>query len=76
MPDDTTIEPLALSIKKTAALTGESRSRVYQLLGTGEYQGVKSGAKTLVLFESIKRRMAGLPRAVIAPPKRPNPHTA
>jgi hypothetical protein len=70
MPNDAAIEPLTVTIKRAAELTGESRSRIYELIGSGEYEAVKSNARTLITFESIKRRMANLPRAVIAPPKR------
>jgi hypothetical protein len=30
-----------------------------------QYEAVKSGRKTLILFESIKRRLASLPRVEI-----------
>jgi hypothetical protein len=70
MPNDETIEPLTLTIKGTVRATGESRSKVYERIALGQYEAVKSDGRTLVLFESIKRRLAGLPRAVIAPPKR------
>jgi hypothetical protein len=64
---DNHVEPLALSIKRTAEISGESRSRVYEHIGSGAYQAVKSGGKTLVLYESVKRRLAGLPPAKIKP---------
>jgi hypothetical protein len=71
MPTDDEIEPLTLTIKRTAAITGESRSKVYERIGRGEYIAVKSDGRTLVTYESIKRRTANLPRAEIkAPPKR------
>jgi hypothetical protein len=77
MPNDDAIEPLTLTIKRTATITGESRSKVYERIGRGEYTALKSDGRTLVTYESIKRRTAGLPRAEIkAPPKRPNPNTA
>jgi hypothetical protein len=49
--------------------TGESRSQIYARIGRGEYEAVKSGSRTLVIYESIKQRIANLPRAKIAPPK-------
>jgi hypothetical protein len=63
------VEPLAVSIEGAMAATDESRSTVYNLIGTGEYEAVKAGSKTLILYESIKRRLAKLPRAQIKPPK-------
>jgi hypothetical protein len=62
------IEPIAVTIEQTEQITGESRSQVYVRIGRGEYEAVKSGSRTLVLFESIKRRFAGLARAKIKPP--------
>ena len=71
-PEADGVEPLALTIKQTEKATSESRSRVYNLIGEGVYEAVKSGRRTLVIFESIKRRFASLPRANIkAPPPRP-----
>jgi hypothetical protein len=69
------IEPIACTIPRTSHLTGESRSKVYELLGDGTYTGVKAGRRTLILYESIKRRFAALPRANIAAPK-PRPPRA
>jgi hypothetical protein len=63
------LEPVAVTIPQTEKLTGESRSQIYNRVGRGEYEAVKSGSRTLILYESIKRRFAGLPRATIRPPK-------
>jgi hypothetical protein len=62
------IEPLAVSIPQTAQITGESRSQVYVRIARGEYEAVKSGARTLIIYDSIKRRVASLPRAKIKLP--------
>jgi hypothetical protein len=63
------IEPLTLTIEQTQQATGESRTQVYARIGAGEYQAVKSGRRTLIIFESIKRRIAALPRAKIKAPR-------
>ena len=63
------LEPLAVTIQETQRLTGESRTAVYNHIASGEYEARKSGARVLILFESIKRRLAKLPHAVIKPPK-------
>jgi hypothetical protein len=70
--DEAGIEPLAVPIDKVKGITGESRSKVYELIGDGTYEAVKAGSRTLVLYESIKRRIAALPRAQIKtqPPRR------
>jgi hypothetical protein len=66
------LEPVAVTIPQTEKLTGESRSQIYNRVGRGEYAAVKSGSRTLILYESIKRRFAALPPANIKPP-RPQP---
>jgi hypothetical protein len=62
------LEPIAVTIGQTERLTSESRSQVYNRIANGEYEAVKSGSRTLIIYESIKRRIAKLPRAVIKPP--------
>jgi hypothetical protein len=74
-PEADGIEPVACTIPRTSQITGESRSTVYGLVGEGVYEAVKSGRRTLIIYESIKRRFASLPRAVIKPP-RPRPPRA
>ena len=59
------LEPLTVTISQTEQLTGESRSQIYTRIARGEYAGVKSGSRTLILFDSIKRRIANLPPAKI-----------
>jgi hypothetical protein len=63
------LEPLTLTIEQTQQVTGESRSQIYARLGRGEYEAVKSGSRTLVIYESIKRRIIALPPAKIKPPR-------
>jgi hypothetical protein len=62
------LEPLTVTIDQTGHLTGESRSQIYNRIGSGEYQAVKSGNRTLILYQSIKARIAALPRAKIKAP--------
>jgi hypothetical protein len=66
---DSDIAPLAVTIENAAKLTGESRSQVYNRMGRGEYTAIKAGRRTLILYESIKAHIAGLPRATIKAPK-------
>jgi hypothetical protein len=69
------VEPITVTIEQTEKLTGESRSQIYNRLGRAEYTGVKSGRRTLIVYESIKRHIASLPPARIKPPK-PRPPRA
>ena len=62
-------EPLLVTVAKAIQLTGESRSQIYVRIGRGEYDAVKSGRRTLITYESIKRRIAALPAAKIKAPK-------
>jgi hypothetical protein len=48
---------------------------VYQLVGAGVLDAKKSDGRTLITMESIKRYVAALPPAVLAPrPKRKPQH--
>ena len=69
------VEPLLLSVPQTAQVIGRCVAHVYDLLGAGELQAVKSDARTLITMDSIKRHVAGLQKAYIAPrPKRKPQH--
>jgi hypothetical protein len=73
IPEIGGLEPLAISISQTSQITSESRSQVYERIARGQYEAVKSGSRTLILFASVKRRIASLPRAKIkAPALRPS----
>src|SRR5262245_61860551 len=60
-------EPLTVTIQQTQRLTGESRSSIYNRIAAGEYDARKSGQRVLILYDSIKRRIQGLPRAKVKP---------
>jgi hypothetical protein len=54
---------------------GRCVATVYDLLGSGELEAVKSDGRTLVKMTSIKRYVDRLPRAEIKPrPKRKPQH--
>ncbi len=57
------IEPLALPICDAIRVSGLSRSEVYRRLAAGDIRAVKAGAKTLVLTQSLKAFLSGLPAA-------------
>jgi hypothetical protein len=62
------LEPLTVTIAETTRLTGESRSQIYSHIGNGTYEAVKSGSRVLIIYASIKQRLANLPRAQIKAP--------
>lgn len=49
-------------ILEFCAVHGVKKSKVYDLLATGQLQGVKVGRKTLITEESRQRWRASLPR--------------
>jgi hypothetical protein len=60
------IEPAHVTMKTGCAYTGDTRSRMYEAIGKGEVEAVKEGRRTLLVFESLKRRVAARKPAKIA----------
>ncbi|ALH81585.1 MAG: excisionase [Sphingopyxis sp. 65-8] len=48
------MEPLTVRIPTAVELTGLSRSRIYELIVSGDLEVVKVGRSTLVLYTSLK----------------------
>jgi hypothetical protein len=67
------IEPLLVSIPHTCQLIGRCTATVYELLGSGQLDAVKSDGRTLVTMTSIKRYVDSLPPAKISPRPRRKP---
>ena len=53
------IEPLTVRISTAVRITGLSRSRIYELIQSGDLETVKVGRATLVQFASLKALTAG-----------------
>ena len=70
---DKTLEPLAITIEETSRLTSESSTQIYNLIAAGELEAVKAGRKTLVIFASVKKRIANLPKLKLERKLRPAP---
>jgi excisionase family DNA binding protein len=66
------IEPLVVSVKNAAVILDAGVSTIWELLARGELDAVKDGGRTKITMESIKRRLANLPRATfkVAAPRR------
>ena len=64
------MEPKYMSIADVAEFTAESEWTVKNKLRLGKYLAKKSGRRTLVELESVKRDLADLPPAKFAPPPR------
>jgi len=52
--DAVLIEPLTVRISMAVQLTGISRSRLYELIQSGELDTVKVGRSTLIPYKSLK----------------------
>lgn len=48
-------EPISIRVPEAVRITGISRSRIYELMRSGEIQYAKVGSSTLILVESLKR---------------------
>jgi len=53
-PDVIRIEPLTVRIAMAVQLTGISRSRIYELIESGDLEVVKVGRSTLIPYKSLK----------------------
>jgi hypothetical protein len=62
-------EPLGVSIKQTAELTGESPWTVKEKLRNGTYKAKKSGRRTIIIYQTVKAAWERLPDAEYLPPK-------
>ena len=52
--DAIVIEPLSVRISTAVQLTGISRSRIYELIESGDLEIVKVGRSTLIPYQSLK----------------------
>jgi hypothetical protein len=71
MANSSAIEPLVLSIEQTMDVASESRWQVHKHMRDGTYVAVKDGTRTKITLESVKRRIASLPRATFTAPPLP-----
>jgi hypothetical protein len=65
------LKPIGLSIPETGkALGGEgdplSRATIYRMIGRGDLEAIKIGARTLVTTSSLEALAAGAPRLEVA----------
>jgi hypothetical protein len=57
------LQRLAGPIPDACHVSGLSRTEMYRRLAAGDIQAVKSGTRTLILWDSLKNYMMGLPAA-------------
>jgi hypothetical protein len=65
------VQPLAYTIRGAVAASGFSRSRIYELIGSGLLKARKDGRKTLVIADSLAACIEALPP--LNPSKQINP---
>ena len=56
---DKKIEPLTVRVSTEVRITGLSRSRIYELIQSGDLETVKVGRATLIQYGSLKVLTAG-----------------
>lgn len=55
---ETGMEPLTVRVSTAVKLTGISRSRLYELIQSGDLEVKKIGRSTLIPFSALKRLVA------------------
>ena len=61
-------EIIAFTIPDAAKAAGLGRTTIYELIGAGHIEARKAGGRTLVVANSLRHYIAGLPPAKIAAP--------
>lgn len=49
------MEPISVKIPEAVRLSGLSRSRIYELMKSGDIEFAKVGSSTLIIVESLRR---------------------
>lgn len=52
--DAALLEPISVRIPEAVRLTGLSRSRIYELMRSGDIEFAKVGSSTLIFVESLR----------------------
>lgn len=59
MSDLPTLEPISVKIPQAVRLTGLSRSRIYELMKSGDIEFAKVGSSTLIMVDSLRTFIHG-----------------
>lgn len=57
--DGAPMEPISVKIPEAVRLSGLSRSRIYELMKSGDVEYAKVGSSTLILVDSLRRFLLG-----------------
>lgn len=52
------VEPISVRVPEAVRMTGLSRSRLYELMKSGDVEFVKVGSSTLILVDSLRSFIA------------------
>ena len=61
--EQTRLEPLTVTVQEARRLTGLGNTTIYKLIGQGKLRVTKIGARTLVLYPSLKSLIENAPAA-------------
>jgi excisionase family DNA binding protein len=61
--EQTRLEPLTVTVQEARRLTGLGNTTLYRLIGEGKLRTVKVGARTLVIYPSLKLLLESAPAA-------------
>jgi hypothetical protein len=67
------VEPILVSIPQGCQMIGRGTAAMYDLIGAGLVEAVKSNGRTLLTVESLRAYAKSLPKAVVAPPRKREP---
>jgi excisionase family DNA binding protein len=59
----TRLEPLTVTVQEARRLTGLGNTTIYKLIGQGKLRTTKIGARTLVIYPSLKSLLESAPAA-------------
>ena len=51
---DRSVDPICVRVREAVRLTGLSRSRVYELMKSGDIEFVKVGSSTLIPYDALR----------------------
>lgn len=59
------VRPISVRIREACRMTGIGRSKLYELIASGDIEAVKVGASTLIPTASLEAFVASRPKLVI-----------
>ena len=62
MSNPPTQEPIAYGIVPLSAVLGLGKTKIYEMIGSGQLEAMKAGRRTLVSAASVRRYLDSLPR--------------